>query len=158
MLTTSAASVLFFNAARSQHQQQLLQQKSEWEKKFLCKVSSVVSCTHSCALAFRLTQWMAFDPNNFSTPLLRQYNKIFFDVGQTWPLFVFIFVLFTIFNYNIVQSLTINVKSIDGVLGIWTRDHRTVRADESTELWRPTWLFFNRATPTIDKKTKQPFR
>ena len=76
---------------------------------------------------------MAFDQNNFSTPL-RQYNKIFFDVGQTWPLFVFIFVLFTIFNYNIVQSLTINVKSIDGVLVIQTRDSWMVDADESNKL------------------------
>ena len=35
-----------------------------------------------------------------------------------------------------VQNLTINGTSIDGVLGIRTRDHRMVGAHESTEQWR----------------------
>ena len=29
------------------------------------------------------------------------------------------------------------LKSLDGVLGIWTRGRRMVGADETTELWRP---------------------
>ena len=33
--------------------------------------------------------------------------------------------------------MTVNVESIDGVLGIETLDHRMVCADESTELWWP---------------------
>ena len=35
-------------------------------------------------------------------------------------------------------TLSINGKSIDGVLGIQTRDRMMVGSDESTELWRPT--------------------
>ena len=38
---------------------------------------------------------------------------------------------------NIVQK-TINGKSVDGVLGIWTWDRIMEGADESTELWQPT--------------------
>ena len=34
-----------------------------------------------------------------------------------------------------VQNLTINGTSIDGVLGIRTRDHRMAGTDKSTELW-----------------------
>ena len=33
--------------------------------------------------------------------------------------------------------MTVNVESIDGVLGIETLDHRILCADESTELWWP---------------------
>ena len=45
--------------------------------------------------------------------------------------FLFIFVRFSLqFQYKL-------KKSIDGVLGIRTRGHRTVGADETTELWRP---------------------
>ena len=47
-------------------------------------------------------------------------------------LFWFIFVLF--YKQEKVQTLTINGRSIDGVLGIRTRDRRL--AAESTELWR----------------------
>ena len=35
-----------------------------------------------------------------------------------------------------------NGKSIDGVLGILTRDCKMVGADESTELWRPPNIMF----------------
>ena len=35
---------------------------------------------------------------------------------------------------NIIPNLTINLISIDGLLGILTRDDRMVGADESTEL------------------------
>ena len=44
-------------------------------------------------------------------------------------LFLFIFDIF---------SLQFQIeKSVDGVLGIWTRGCRMVGADEITELWRP---------------------
>ena len=52
-------------------------------------------------------------------------------MGQTRPLFVY-FRPFLNTMTNIAQHLTI--KSIDDVLGIRTRDHRMVGADESTEL------------------------
>ena len=52
-------------------------------------------------------------------------------MGQIRPLFVY-FRPFLNTMTNIVQHLTI--KSIDGVLGIRTRDHRMVGEDESTEL------------------------
>ena len=47
------------------------------------------------------------------------------------------------YKIGIVQNLTLNGKSIDGVLGIRTRDHRMIGADESTELCRvliPTFV------------------
>ena len=47
------------------------------------------------------------------------------------------FCLFSFFSndkYSI--NLTINDKSIDGGLGIWTQGGRMVGADESTQLWR----------------------
>ena len=56
---------------------------------------------------------------------------IFFlkKMGQSRPLFVY-FCHFPI-------TISITEKSIDGVLGIWTRGRRMVGADETTELWRP---------------------
>ena len=52
-------------------------------------------------------------------------------MGQSRPLFVYFrFFLDTI---SIIQIK----KSIDGVLGIQTRGHRMVGADETMELWRP---------------------
>ena len=44
---------------------------------------------------------------------------------------------------NIVQKLTINGKSIDGVLGIRTWDCIMVGEDESTELWQPTLVYIH---------------
>ena len=41
--------------------------------------------------------------------------------------------------FHITNQLQIE-KSIDGVLGIRTRGHRMVGADETTELWRPPAL------------------
>ena len=44
-------------------------------------------------------------------------------MAQTWLMFSF--VLFSTYTMtNIAQNLTMNGKSIDGVLGIWIRDHR----------------------------------
>ena len=48
-------------------------------------------------------------------------------MGQTQP-FLFIFVIFS-------TNLTINYKSVDGVLGTQTQGGRMVGEDESTELW-----------------------
>ena len=52
---------------------------------------------------------------------------------QNRPLFVY-FIPFLNTMTNIVQKLTINCKSVDGVLGIRTRDRWMVGIDESTEL------------------------
>ena len=51
-------------------------------------------------------------------------------MGQTRP----IFGLFSYDKYS--TNLTINDKSVDGVLGTQTRGGRMVGADEFTELWR----------------------
>ena len=51
-------------------------------------------------------------------------------MGQSRPLFVY-------FRHFLI-TISIIEKSIDGVLGIRTRARRMVRADETTELWRPT--------------------
>ena len=60
-------------------------------------------------------------------------------MGQTWTLFVY-FYHFHNTMINKVQSLTINVKGVDGVLGIRTRDRWMVGADESTEFYSVgTW-------------------
>ena len=49
--------------------------------------------------------------------------------------------------------MTINGKSVDGVLWIQTRDRRMVGADESTELWWPLWslcFLFNSSPKKIE--------
>ena len=51
-------------------------------------------------------------------------------MGQAWPLFVYFR------SFLVMISIQIE-KSIDGVLGIRTRDRRMVGADKTTELWRP---------------------
>ena len=54
-------------------------------------------------------------------------------MAQYRPLFVyFCYFLDTISKIQI-------EKSIDGVLGIWTRGRRMVGADETIELWRPPY-------------------
>ena len=78
---------------------------------------------------------------------------------QTRPLFVY-FRSFLNTMTNIVQHLTL--KSIDGVLGIRTRDCRMVGADESTELKRPptVYLFgnlFYLSLPKITLKLAKAF-
>ena len=60
--------------------------------------------------------------------------NFFFKMGQSRPLFVYFC------SFLVTISIQIE-KSIDGVLGIWTRGHRMVDADETTELWRPPDLF-----------------
>ena len=52
-------------------------------------------------------------------------------MGQTRPLFIY-FRPFLNTMTNVVQNLTI--KSVDGVLGILTRDCTVVGSDKSTEL------------------------
>ena len=56
-------------------------------------------------------------------------------MGQTWPLFVY-FRPFLNTMSNIGRS-KFHFKSLDGVLGIQTRDSRMACADKSTELWQP---------------------
>ena len=61
-----------------------------------------------------------------------------FLIGQTQPLFNY---FHSFHKYS--TNLTINYKSIDGVLGTWTRGSRMVGADKSTELCRrhcTSWL------------------
>ena len=50
-------------------------------------------------------------------------------MGQSRPLFVY-------FRHFLI-TISIIEKSIDGVLGIRARARRMVRANETTELWRP---------------------
>ena len=57
----------------------------------------------------------------------------FKKMGQTRPLFVYLFLFFSQEKYS---TKTINDKSVDGVLGTQTRRSRMVGADESTVLWR----------------------
>ena len=59
-------------------------------------------------------------------------SSFFKKIGQTLHLFVY-FVLFHM--TNIAQKLTINDKSVDGVLGTWTPGGRMVGTDKSTELF-----------------------
>ena len=55
-------------------------------------------------------------------------------MGQIWHLFV-CFGRFLNVITNIVQQLTTNGRSVDGVHGIRAWDCRIVGTDESTELW-----------------------
>ena len=57
-------------------------------------------------------------------------------MGQTRPLFLFIFVLFSHRMDKYSTNLTINEKSVDGMLGSRTRGGSLEGADESTELRR----------------------
>ena len=59
---------------------------------------------------------------------------VFLNMGQSRPLFR----LFCPFHITIQLQIE---KSVDGVLGIWTRGRRMVGADETTELWRPPDIF-----------------
>ena len=58
-------------------------------------------------------------------------SKVFFNKWANPGLFLFYFR-----SFLVIISIQIE-KSIDGVLGIRTRGHRMVGADETTELWRP---------------------
>ena len=57
----------------------------------------------------------------------------FKKMGQTRPLFVYLFLFFSQEKYS---TKTINDKSVDGVLGTQTQGGSMVGTDESTELWR----------------------
>ena len=72
---------------------------------------------------------------SFPPPLM----NIYFFNGPN-PASLFIFVLF----YTQWQKFSKNVIREDGVLGIRTRDHRMIGADESTEIWLfpCAYLFF----------------
>ena len=66
--------------------------------------------------------------------LLHHWRRSFFfdkKWANCWPLFVYF--------RHVLMTITIRQidKSIEGLLGIWTRGHRIVGADETTELWRP---------------------
>ena len=54
-------------------------------------------------------------------------------MGQNWPLFVYFPPLPN--SMTNVEQQSINGKSVDGVLGIRTQDHRMEGVYESTELW-----------------------
>ena len=58
------------------------------------------------------------------------FNLFLEKMGQSRPLFVYFR------SFLVTISLQIE-KSIDDVLGIWTRGRRLVGADETMELWRP---------------------
>ena len=58
--------------------------------------------------------------------------KLKFSLGifKKWPVFVYFC------SFLVIISIQIE-KSIDGVLGIWTRGRRMEGEDETLELWRP---------------------
>ena len=68
--------------------------------------------------------------------LLANIVSFFKKMGQTRPLFLFIFVLFSHHMEKYSTNLTINEKSVDGMLGSRTRGGSLEGADESTELRR----------------------
>ena len=63
----------------------------------------------------------------------------FKKIGQTRPLFIFDH--FSLCKDKYVTNLTINEKSIDGMLNSQTWGGRMEGADESTELWRHPNLY-----------------
>ena len=80
-------------------------------------------------------------------------------MGQTGPL-LYIFVLFSRCKDKYSTNLTLNDKSIDGVLESQTWGGRTESADESTELWRHPahrcYLFFGGKLRGNDKFSAIP--
>ena len=58
-------------------------------------------------------------------------------MGQTRPILIISF--FSHDKYS--TNLTINDKSVDGVLGTQTRGGRMVGTDDSTELWRQKYFY-----------------
>ena len=64
-------------------------------------------------------------------------KQIFFFLKWAKPgLFLLIFILFSHHMDKYSTNLTINEKSIDGMLGSQTQGSRMEGADESTELWQ----------------------
>ena len=80
--------------------------------------------------------WCAMSLKNWSKNSWEFPPNIFLKMGQSRPLFC-LFSSFSHYNFN-----NTNWKSVDGVLGIWTRGRRMVGADETTELWRPPTSLF----------------
>ena len=60
----------------------------------------------------------------------------FMKMGQTRPLFGYCRPFLRTMT-KLIQNLTINERSEDGVLGIQIWDGRIVGSDESTEFWLP---------------------
>ena len=86
---------------------------------------------------------VAFKLQHFLVTILPQLF-LFLKKWANPGLFSFIFVLFTLqFKWQIQIE-----KSIDNVLGTWTRGGKMEGADESTELWRHPYLnyFFMNST------------
>ena len=72
----------------------------------------------------------------FSQVVVRSLMILFFKMGQTRPLFGFYFRSFSQHKDKYSTNVTINDKSIDGVLGSRTQGGMMEGADEYTELWR----------------------
>ena len=62
------------------------------------------------------------------------HSKTFDYYVQTRPLFS-LFSSFPQYTDKIIQNLTLNRKSVNYVLGIWTWDCRMIGAEQSTEQW-----------------------
>ena len=79
---------------------------------------------------YRRSDWLKNEHSNY---LGLKEASVFLKMGQTQPLFVlFIFVLFL---WQILHKFDFNwLKSVDDVLGIWSKGGRMVGKDESTEL------------------------
>ena len=64
----------------------------------------------------------------------------FLKKGRCRPLYVY-------FRYFLITiSITQIVKSVDGLLGIWTWGRRMIGTDETTELWQPVWTLYTSVT------------
>ena len=74
------------------------------------------------------------NPTYHEGDLCNNVSSGFLKMGQIRPI-LFIFVLFSHCKDKYSTNLTINDKSIDGVLGSRTQGGRMEGTDESTELW-----------------------
>ena len=88
----------------------------------------LLKCSMSCPIygmwGSRKTSWDGAAKKNL-------LHRLFFKKWANPGLFLYILAPFPLqFQYKL-------EKSIEGVLGIRTRGHRMVGADETTELWRP---------------------
>ena len=104
-------------------------QRSSSLNRFLCVTQGCLGRNAFCHLKlFIVTQIADFRHSRLTngTKLLLFFKKM----GQSRPLFVYFC------SFLVIISIRIE-KSIDGVLGIWTRGRRMVGAGETTELWRP---------------------
>ena len=88
---------------------------------------------HSFVLSFHKKCWILgplMSEIAFLTTVPQLYFKTCFKIWSNPGLF---FVYFRPFHITIQLQIE---KSLDGVLGIWTRGRRMVGADETTELWQ----------------------